>query len=248
MRTLTTSSRRFWRKAGSGALACAMATGLIAANFGSAMAGDCPWIVQPHFDGQISASDATLVNIVFDGLVEKEQYFYGFTVTDIDLAWDLSAHGGLTDLGAHGRTLDVMETAIGSAFEVSDETLEPHTVYLVSARSPVGELDNLGAAIEPAQPFNISFFKTRGATDVSGPLPTRSLPGVEIRSSKLDADVRKWLTLLDQELKTDPDQEVEHRGFEPTLAANDAGSAVAAAEIDPIRHDVQICAYQVAMR
>ena len=246
MRTLTSDPRRFWHWARTPAIAVALAAGFMTGAPGSAKAA-CPWIVQPHFDDQRPVSDTTLVNIVYDGMAKRPQFFYGFTVTDIDLAWDLSTDGTLTDLGPNGRPLDVMETTVGPAFEVDAESIEPHTVYLVAARSPVGELEDLGAAIEPSQPFHVSF-KTRGASDVSGPLPARSLPGVEIRASKSEDEVRQWLALVDQSLQADQDSGGEPRGDDMALADNSAGSTLKEIKGDDIRHDVQICAYQVAMR
>ncbi len=248
MRTLTTKKRQFWHDARTSAIACTLVACCVMATPGSARAA-CPWIVQPHSYGQDLASDTTLVNIVFDGLAGQKQFFYGFTVTDIGLAWDLSKDGTLTELGPNGRALDVTETNVGPAFEVHAESIEPHTVYLVAARSPVGELENLGAAIEPSQPFNVSFAKTRGASDFSGPLPARSLPGVEIRASKSRDEVSQWLTLVDQKLRLDQESPDNLPGSETKLASNEIVSTPKApGKEDVVRHDVQICAYQVAMR
>ena len=247
MRTLTTNQRRFLHRAKASGIAGILVAGFMTGLAGAAHA-DCPWIVQPHFDDQRPIADQTLVNIVFDGVADQPQFFYGFTVTDLGLAWDLSTDGTLTDLGPYGRSLDVMETTFGQAFEVHDESIEPHTVYLVAARSPVGELEELGAAIQPSQPFNVSFAKTRGASDVSGPLPRRSLPGVEIRASKSDDEIRQWLTLVDQKLKTEEDDS-DHQQVLATMLGDDSpGSTQMTAKTHDIRHDVQICAYQVAMR
>jgi len=248
MRILIANLRPFRHYAKTSAMACTLVAGLTMAMLGSARA-DCPWIVQPHFGGQEPVSDTTSVNIVFDGLADQPRFFYGFTVTDIDLAWDLSADGTLTDLGPHGRALDVMETTIGSAFEVDAESIEPHTVYLVAARSPVGELEKLDAAIEPSHPFNVSLARTRGASDFNGPLPARSLPGVEIRASKSEDEVRQWLTLVDQKLQLDQENADDLQDKTTTLASNDVVSTLTATgKEDDIRHDVQICAYEVAMR
>ena len=243
MRTLTTTLTRGWREARSVAIACTAAAGLIVATSGHALA-ECPWIVQPHFDDQGGVDDKTLVNIIFDGLSEQASYLYGFTVTDLDLAWTLSSQGGFSDLGPHGRALDVTKTDYGRAFQLSNDSLEPHTVYLVAARSPVDELEHIDAAIEPSQPIKVSF-KTRGATDFSGPLPRRSLPGVEIRASKSRDEVGQWLAMLERHEQRGRDR----MGSETTLVANGADAAlVGGRDGDDIRHDVQICAYQVAMR
>lgn len=250
MRTVTRRSIRFRDGRKTFLSAVAVAAGLMIGTLSPAAAA-CPWIVQTHFDSEHRASDKTLVNIVFDGLSGQEHYFYGFTVTDIDLAWDLSApsDGTMVDLGPHGRSLAVLETETGKAFELSSESIEPHTVYLVAASSPVGELEKIEAAIEPSLPFAVSYAHTRGATDVSGPLPTRSLPGIEIRSSKAP-EVDRWLTELQERgLDSEPSSSDEERDLAADLPTEDGIElAMDLGDKGGIRHDVQICAYQVAMR
>lgn len=247
MRTLTTISRRLWHRARAAIIGCTVTASFMMGLLGSAEAA-CPWIVQPYIDGEQRASEQTLVNIVLDGLAHQQQFFYGFTVTDIDLAWDLSASGTLIDLGPNGRALNVVDTVAGQIFEVDDNSIKPHTVYLAAARSPVAALEIIDAAIEPSRPFTVSYLKTRGATDVSGPLPTRSLPGVEIRASNSSDDISQWLTLHGQRLAGDPERDDGQQRSETTLAANGLDQAMGARGEDGIREDVQICAYQVAMR
>lgn len=247
MRTLTTISMQLWHSGKSSLMSCAAVAGLMIGTLNPA-AADCPWIVQPHVDGKQRISNQTLVNIVFDGMDHQEQFFYGFTVADIALAWHLSSDDILTDIGPHGRSLNMMETHVGPAFEVSADSIEPHTVYLVAATAPVGELEAMAASIEPSRPFTVSDARTRGATDVSGPLPTRSLPGIEIRSSSIRDEFEHQLRPNDRSLGDDRDQVDSLRGIETTLAVTNNDLALGLEDASSIWHDVQICAYQVAMR
>ncbi len=149
-----------------------------------ALAASCPWIVQPH--AQLASADASTAggsyDIVFDGVSQKDTVFYGFTVTDLDLAWQLTNPGELPALQPKARALQVQAAADGTAYRVAADTLKPHTIYLVATGQPVGELEQLGARIEPERPVAVSF-KTRGGSDLSGPLPHRSLPGVEVKAA-----------------------------------------------------------------
>jgi hypothetical protein len=217
-----------------GLVATAALTGFV-----GEVAADCPWIVQPHLEASGGSADKTLVNIVYDGLVSEEQHFYGFTVTDIDLAWQLAGQETLPKLGPHGRPLMTKETEFGQAFGVDVETIKPHTVYLVAARAPVDDLEDMQAAITPSLPFAVSQYITRGATDVTGPMPTMSLLGVEIRAFSSESDVDRWLSLRAQDMQTPSDGADGEEKTETVVAARDDSGD---------RNDVQICAYQVAMR
>lgn len=208
---------------------------------------ECPWIVQPHVD-RGSESKQTFVNIIFDGLDDQRRHFYGFTITDADFAWSLTTYGTLSDLRPNSRPLLMVETARGPAFELSAESLKPHAVYLVAANAPVSELEQLNAAIEPSEPFHMSYITTRGATDISGPLPSRSLPGVEIRASQEKNDVNRWLTLLEKELEDEDQGAGDEHGTETVLALEEIEATNGARGKDGMRRDVQICAYQVATR
>jgi hypothetical protein len=214
-----------------------------------AASAECRWIVQPHDTQEEDRLASTLVNIVFDGLELQRHFFYGFTVTDVGLAWDLTATGTLPDLGPHGRALSVVATESGPAFEVDAQSIEPHTVYLVAALSPVHALETMKAGIQPDQPFAVSA-RTRGATDVSGPLPTRSLPGVEIRASGATIDLNQWLALRDRDLAAEAGAHEQRQPADKAtvMAANDIDPVTGSPGADDLRDDVQICAYQVAMR
>ena len=208
---------------------------------------ECPWIVQPHIDGGNEVKQ-TFVNIAFDGLDHRRLHFYGFTVTDADLAWSLTTQGSLSDLRPNSRPLEIVETANGPAFELSAESLEPHAIYLVAAKSPIVELEQLNAAIEPSTSVHLSSLSTRGATDISGPLPSRSLPGIEIRASQEKSDVNRWLSLLEKELEPETQILGDDQGTETVLALEEIDATSGLQGEDGSRHDVQICAYQVATR
>ncbi len=248
MPTIGKTSKRFGRQAWLAGHVAALA--LMGLGATSARA-ECPWIVQPHPDDAAKGGAQTLVSIVFDGLDEQRQFFYGFTVTDMDLAWDLATDGVLPDLGSKSRSLAAVKTPSGQAFELSDESIEPHAVYLVTSSARISELEQMEAEIEPSKPFHVSYFKTRGATDMSGPLPTRSLPGVEIRSSTQDSDVNRWLTLLENGIGNENNEQQgvpTREGHEKvlTLQATDPAFHEQGGNLDD--HHVQICAYQVASR
>jgi hypothetical protein len=61
----------------------------------------------------------------------------------------------------------------------------PLTVYLVVATASIPKLDAIAAAFEPSRPINVGL-RMRGASDTSGPLPHRSLPGVELHYASHD--------------------------------------------------------------
>jgi hypothetical protein len=184
----------------------AAATALLGGTANVASAA-CPWIVQPSGKSMAISEAPPAFDIVFEGLEQNSKVFYGFTVASLDLAWKLAKEGVLPALAPGGRRLEATVTPLGTtAYQLSPDSIQPHTIYLVTAGSQVRELEQIDARIEPARPLALSQLlpKTRGGTDWSGPLPQRSLPGFEI------------------------------------AGANDqAGLALA---------DVQICAYQVAMR
>ena len=152
---------------------------LLTAAGAPAASAACPWIVQPHAD-----SDSVAFDIVFDGPAESAQVFYGFTVADIDLAWRLNEDGELPDLAPDARPLLSRQSAEGSAiYSLAPDTIEPHTLYLVAASDAVDKLDAVDARFEPSRPVAVSYI-FRGASDMSGPLPHRSMPGVEIKSAE----------------------------------------------------------------
>lgn len=252
MRTLTITLKRLGHSIKTFAMGCALAAMSMTGASGSTVA-ECYWIVQRHLDGAEAVLEQTLVHVVFDGLPGRKQFFYGFTVTDEDLAWDLTTYGTLTGLGQNGRALMALETKTGTAFALSPESIRPHAVYLVAAQAPVAELEAIDAAIEPSQPVSVGQAKTRGGTDFSGALPDRSLPGFELRALSQDPDVDRWLNLLERDMAADQEalehgEEGDEGKREPSLALKEADSVVEGRDKDGIRYDVQICAYQVTMR
>jgi len=189
-------------------LACALATATaLVGGMTQLAAAACPWIVQPYAQTMAVSSETPAFDIVFDGLGQSSKVFYGFTVASLDLAWQLANERALPALTSNGRRLQAKTTPEGTiAYQLSPDSIQPHTIYLVAAGSLVRELEQIHARIEPARPLALSQLmpRTRGGSDWSGPLPHRSLPGFEI------------------------------------AGASDQASAVVA--------DLQICAYQVALR
>jgi hypothetical protein len=151
----------------------------------------CPWIVQPFAQTVQMASEAPAFDIVFDGLDQDARIFYGFTAASLDLVWQLSTGQELPELGADARRLEPKTTPLGTtAYQLSPDTIQPHTIYLVAASTPVEALERLAARIEPARPLALSQLlpRMRGGSDWSGPLPHRSLPGYEIGAGDAPAD------------------------------------------------------------
>ncbi len=154
-------------------------------------AGPCPWVVQPH-DQLASAAPAAgpAFDIQLDAPVGWAEAFYAFTVTDLEAAWQLVAAPGMPDLRAAGRPLEPVATDEGGLiYRLAPDSLQPETLYVVAAKAPVAELEVIAARIEPARPFTVSAL-TRGGSDLSGPLPPRRLPGVELKSAANDAPRR----------------------------------------------------------
>lgn len=142
-------------------------------------------MVQPLAEGPTYAAEPSAYDIQFEGLDPRAKVFYGFTVTSDDLAWELASASTLPELERDARRLEAVTLAGGAtAYEAADESLDPHTIYLVTANAVIDELERIEARIEPNRPVAVSqlFSKTRGASDLSGPLPRRSLPGFEIVS------------------------------------------------------------------
>jgi hypothetical protein len=200
--------RRAWR------LACSVAiAGLLVGSTAKLAVAACPWIVQPYAQSVPVASETPTFDIMFDGLGQSSKVFYGFTVASLDLAWQLANDRVLPALDPGGRRLEPKATAEGMvAYQLSADSIQPHTIYLVAADGVVPQLEQIDARIDPARPMALSqlFPRTRGGTDWSGPMPRRSLQGFEIAGAD-----------------------------DTNGATGQIGAAVA---------DVQICAYQVAMR
>jgi hypothetical protein len=157
-----------------GALA-AMSPSLAAAE------GSCPWIVQPAANRETRAAEEAY-EIMFEGLDLEVSAFYGFSVTSMDLAWQLAKGRTLPELKEDARRLESIETQIGTVFRLAPDTIEPHIIYLVASETRLDELEKIGARIEPSRQLAISelAMRTRGGSDQSGPLPHRSVPGVLI--------------------------------------------------------------------
>lgn len=171
MRPLTRQSKsavRRWKTAG----AAALVAGLIS---GPALAG-CPWIVQPS---DAIGGDLPDYEITFNGEPDPSLTYYAFTVTDHDLAWQLSSGDGVSTLDDRGRPLMVIDQDDRLRYRADTASVMPLTIYLVVSTVPMAELDAIAAAFEPARPIAVGL-RLRGASDSSGPLPHRSLPGVEI--------------------------------------------------------------------
>lgn len=154
-------------------LAAALVFGL-ADNAASAA---CPWIVQPS---DAIADARPDYDILFNGSADPSWMYYGFTVTDVDLAWQLTAGEELPALNAEGRRLEAVEDDDRTRYRPDPQSVLPLTIYLVVSTAPMPELEAISARFEPARPIAIGL-RTRGASDSSGPLPHRSLPGIEIQ-------------------------------------------------------------------
>ena len=167
-----------------------VAIGLCGAATAEARAA-CPWIVQPSAQTVQVTSEEPAFEIVFDGLDQDARIFYGFTAASLDLVWQLSTGQELPELGADARRLEPKATPLGTtAYQLSPDTIQPHTIYLVATSTPLAALERLDARIEPARPLALSQLlpRMRGGSDWSGPLPHRSLPGYEIGAGDATAD------------------------------------------------------------
>jgi hypothetical protein len=172
---------RPWRTLGTAiALAAAAA---ITSGIGQTAAADCPWMVLPASqDTLFSGSEPPAYDIVFDGPSRREHVFYGFTVASLDLAWQL-ADRRLPELQADGRRLEPRASANGlSAYQVAADTIEPHTIYLVAAKSEIAALEEIDARIEPVAPIAVSQLLIRGGGPFAGPLPP-AIDGFEIAAA-----------------------------------------------------------------
>ncbi len=153
-------------------------------------ASSCPWIVQPDEPLVGLGSDVATYEILFAGNT-SEAIFYGFTVADHGLAQKLTDNRDLPDLEKNGRSLRPVEREGMTVYQVSADSILPRTIYLLTTTTAMRPLEQIEARIDPARPIAVGL-RTRGATDFSGPLPRRTVPGVEIlaSSSKEFADDR----------------------------------------------------------
>jgi hypothetical protein len=141
----------------------------------------CPWIVQPDEPLVGLGADIATYEILFTGRTTKA-IFYGFTVAAHDLARQLTDEGEIPDLMEDGRSLETVERDGATVYRVSSESILPRTIYLLAAAMPMKQLERIDARIDPARPIAVGL-RTRGATDLSGPMPRRTVPGVEILAS-----------------------------------------------------------------
>lgn len=192
MRPLTHRSKDTGRRLNIAAVA-AVITGLI----GSPALAGCPWIVQPS---KTIVGDVPDYEIMFNGKPDPSWTYYAFTVTDHVLAWELSSGSGLAALDDRGRPLQAIDDDGRARYRVDDASVVPLTLYLVISTAPLPELDAIAADFEPARPIAVGL-RVRGASDTSGPLPHRSLPGVEIRYANSEAAATEFdATLPDHQL------------------------------------------------
>lgn len=152
---------------------------------------DCPWIVQPgrHLAETAAVPDASFA-IRFDGVAFPLGTFYGFSVTDQEVAWRIaeSARDELPDFEGGALRLQPIESDAGRLYQVDPRTAPPETLFLVAAAAPVEQLEELGARIEPQRAIAVSQLATRGPSDISGPLPTPVVPGFLIAQASAEAD------------------------------------------------------------
>lgn len=142
----------------------------------------CPWIVQPDEPIFGLGANNAAYEILFDGRT-TDTIFYGFTVADRHLAQQLSDRDKIPDLRRDGRSLKTVEReGMTAAYRVSTDSILPRTIYLLTAATAMPELEQIDARIDPARPIAVGL-RTRGATDLSGPMPRRTVPGVEILAS-----------------------------------------------------------------
>jgi hypothetical protein len=164
------------------ALAALATAALLAAGGAAEAAGaPCPWIVQPHVGAAQPGDDDLAFEIMFDGFDPAPGAFYGFSVSSLDVAWKLVGQSSLPSLDEHGRPLEPVVTRYGEVvYRLAPDTIEPHTIYLVAARAPIPELEEIDARIKNPRPYTQMALRTRGASDQSGPLPHMSVPGIPV--------------------------------------------------------------------
>jgi hypothetical protein len=152
----------------------------------SAQDNPCPWVVQPNEPIVGLGADTATYDISFTGLEDRE-ILYGFTVTDHQLALRLTREGKLADLSASAEPLSLLEQEDAIVYQLSADSILPKTIYLAVATSRVDELEQIDARIEPPRPVSVGML-TRGASDHTGPLPHRSVPGIEIIAMPAEAE------------------------------------------------------------
>lgn len=144
----------------------------------------CPWFVRANEPIVGLGSDTATYEIIFTGL-DSNDILYGFTVTDRQLASQLARGNRLPDLTKGMMPLHGIEKDSSLVYKLPSDSILPKTIYLAVASSRVDKLEQIDARIEPPRPVSIV---TRGGSDHTGPLPHRSVPGVELISMSNEAD------------------------------------------------------------
>lgn len=148
---------------------------IIAFGTSNLAAAECSWIVQSNEPIVGLGTDAATYEIMLDGMFNRD-LLYGFTVTDPDIAQHL-VDNEITDLKSHARPLKVMEQGRSVLYQLSPDSIFPRTIYLAVANEPVEYFESIDARITPPQ-----LAETRGASDLTGPMPRRSVLGTEVLS------------------------------------------------------------------
>lgn len=158
----------------SGLLGCMM----VALGTNDLTAAECSWIVQPNEPIVGLGARTATYEIILDGIFDKG-LLYGFTITDSKLAKQLTDNK-IAELKSHARPLKVMEQGKTVVYQLSSDSALPRTIYLAVADEPVEYFEAIDARITPPRPAG-----TRGASDSTGPMPRRSVPGMEILSIEI---------------------------------------------------------------
>lgn len=145
----------------------------------------CPWIVQPEEPIFGLAADIATYEILFTGQT-SDDFFYGFSVADHQLARQLTQEGEIPDLRADGRALRTVEREGVIVYQVSADSIQPRTIYLLAGASPIPNLEQIEARLDPSRPIAVGL-RTRGASDLNGPLPRRTVPGIQIVAAASEA-------------------------------------------------------------
>ncbi len=168
----------------------------------------CPWIVLHDEQLPNHAVDKANYDIFFTGKSRRGVVFYGFTVTDPELAFQLSQEGAIHDLEENARSLEVVDQDGPSSYRVAADSVVPRTIYLLASTERVPPLETIDAQIDPARSVTIGIGPARGASDFNGPLPRRTVPGRPIvspspntRSPQLLEDESAMLAAYDQDMQ-----------------------------------------------
>ena len=165
------------------ALCGAIAVGVAAIGTAAAAPAECPWVVKPYSSETVALASKgdgrPAYEILFDG-DEQAQAFYAFSLAPS------AAASGAADFAEAARRLEPVDTPIGPVYRLPEDAARPETIYLVAAEAPVDKLERIQARIEPAAPpIAVAALNFRGASNVTGQLPHRSVQGTQIASADL---------------------------------------------------------------